>query len=138
MAKVYGRKLVNGAAAHHVETQTALRRLTREVEGKARANLAKARASGWTKIADPDGLTKIGSAQGEGKYGAVDYVVYMEAYKQGAMAIEFGHAPSGVFGPGGQMSHIKTKAPHGLYILSRAAGLGMKMTISSGKKRGKR
>lgn len=139
MAKVYGRKLVNGAAARHIDTQKALRRLTREVENKARANLSKARAStGWDKIADPDGMTSIGAAHSTGKYGALDYVVYMEGYKQGAMAIEFGHAPSGVFGPGGSLSHIKTRAPHGLYILTRAAGLGGLTSVSSGRKRGKR
>jgi hypothetical protein len=139
MAKVYGRKLVNGAAARHVETQNALRRETRQVEGKARSNLSAARSSTeWEKIADPGHLTSIGSAKGVGKYGNVDYVVYMEAYKQGAMALEFGHAPSGVFGPGGSLSHVKTRAPSGLYILTRAAGLGAKMSMSSGRKRGKR
>lgn len=135
MAKVYGRKLVNGAAARHVDTQKALRRLTREVEGKARANLSQARSSTqWEKIADPEHLTSIGSA----KYGNVDYVVYMEAYKNGAMALEFGHAPSGVFGPGGSLSHVQSRAPHGLYILTRAAGVGAKMSMSSGRRRGKR
>jgi hypothetical protein len=139
VAKVYGRKLVNGAAARHVETQRALRKVASETASKARGNLAMARSSTpWDKIADPDGLTRIGWGRGTGKYGAVDFNVWMEAYKQGAMALEFGHAPSGVFGEGGSLGHIKTRAPHGLYILTRAAGLGAKMSVSSGKKRGKR
>lgn len=138
--KLYGRKLVNGAAAHHHDTQKALRRLTREVENRARGNLSEARSSTeWFKIADPGHQTEIGAAQDtSGKYGSIDYYVYMEAYKQGAMALEFGHAPSGVFGPGGQLEHIPTRAPHGLYILTRAAGLGGLTSVSSGMKRGKR
>jgi hypothetical protein len=39
------------------------------------------------------------------------------------MAIEFGHEPSGVFGPGGRYEDVQSKAPEGLYILHRAAGL---------------
>lgn len=38
-------------------------------------------------------------------------------------SIEFGHNPSGVFGPGGKYGHIPSKPPEGLYILHRAAGL---------------
>ena len=138
--KLYGRKLINGAAARHVDTQKALRRLTREVENRARGNLAEARATTqWDKIADPSHMTSIGAAQEtSAKYGSIDYYVYMEAYKQGAMALEFGHAPSGVFGPGGSLSHIVTRAPHGLYILTRAAMLSPSMSVSSGMKRGKR
>ena len=137
--RLKGRKFVNGTAARHHETQNALRRLTREVEAKARGNLRAARSTTeWTKIADPDGLTHVGAATDSGKYGDLDYYVYMEAYKQGAMALEFGHAPSGVFGPDGAYAHVKTRAPHGLYILTRAAGLGGLTSVSSGAKRGKR
>ena len=39
------------------------------------------------------------------------------------VALEYGHRPSGVFGPGGRYSHVKTQAPEGLYILHRAAHL---------------
>lgn len=137
--RLAGREFVNGAAAHHSETQGALRRLKERVETDAKQNLTSARATtGWYKIADPDNQTEIGSDRGVGKYGAVDYIVWMEAYKQGAMALEFGHTPSGVFGPGGKYSHIVTRAPHGLYILTRAAGIAAPMTVSSGAKRGKR
>lgn len=141
MAKItlYAEEFVNGAAAHHVETQSELRKLKDEVEERAKGNLRAARATTqWDKIADPEHLTQIGSDRSVGKYGAVDYVVWMEAYKQGAMALEFGHAPSGVFGPGGKLSHIVTRATAGLYILTRAALLGSSPKMSSGRKRGKR
>lgn len=136
---IYKQEFVNGAAAHHGETQRALRSLKERVEKDAKSNLTAARATtGWDKIADPEHQTEIGSDRSVGKYGAVDYIVWMEAYKQGAMALEFGHAPSGVFGPGGKLSHIVSRAPHGLYILTRAAGLGMSPKMSSGMRRGKR
>lgn len=38
-------------------------------------------------------------------------------------SIEFGHNPSGVFGPGGRYGNRPSKPPEGLYILHRAAGL---------------
>lgn len=38
-------------------------------------------------------------------------------------SLEYGHMPSGVFGPGGKLGHIDSKPPEGLYILHRAAGL---------------
>lgn len=120
MAKVYGKKLVNGAAAHHGETQRALRRLTRDTEGRAKANLSEARGSTrWHKIFGPGHLTWIDSTQSSGKYGDIDYLVTLHA--PNAMAIEFGHDPSGVFGPDGMYGHLDTKAPDPLYILIRAA-----------------
>ena len=132
-------KRFNGIIAGHNDTKAALRNLKNEVESRAKTNLVQARSSTeWDKIADPDNLTDVGSDKSVGKYGHVDYVVWMEAYKNGAMALEFGHAPSGVFGPGGRLGHIVTRAPAGLYILTRAAMLQAKAAMSSGMKRGKR
>lgn len=117
-----GRRFINGTAARAHETQGALRRTTREIEGKARANLARARSSTrWHKIYGPGHLTHVNATRADGEYGDIDYLVNLEA--PNAMAIEFGHQPSGVFGPGGSLGHLDTKAPEGLYILSRAAGL---------------
>lgn len=117
---IYSNTLCNWAASHHVETQTALRRLTREVEGRARGNLAAVRAStGWHKIHGPDHLTRVTAESG-----GVDHYVILEA--PNPMAIEFGHAPSGVF------AGTPTRAPHGLYILTAAAGLGKSTAVSSG------
>jgi hypothetical protein len=101
-----GTRLLTGMA------RDGIRKKTRQVHRKAEQNLERARASGHTKIADPGGLTEIGSFM-DGD----DGVVWMSGYKNGAMAIEFGHAPSGVF------AGTSTKAPEGLYILIRAAGL---------------
>lgn len=139
MATVYKRTLVNGAAAHHPKTQRAVREVADEVEDRAQQNLRQARASTqWEKIADPEHRTEIGLSRGTNRYGSVDYLVWMDGYKTGAMAIEFGHAPSGVFGPGGAYADVPTRAPSGLYILTRAAGLPAKMAFSSGMRRGKR
>lgn len=38
-------------------------------------------------------------------------------------SVEYGHLPSGVFGPDGHLGHIRSKPPEGLYILHRAGGL---------------
>ena len=65
---------------------------------------------------------------------AVDGFVEMKGTDP--MAIEFGHFPSGYFAP--EKYGKVTKPPHGLYILSRAAGIGGATGIASGRKRGKR
>jgi hypothetical protein len=134
--RVYGRKLVNGAAARHVETQNRLRKEARQLEGRAKQNLARARASTrWTKIYGPAHLTRITTTSGVGEYGHLDYLVHLEA--PNPMAIEFGHGPSGVFGPTGELGHIETKAPMGLYILTRAAyGAGSNVVPSASRNRG--
>jgi hypothetical protein len=68
----------------------------------------------------------------------LDWLVYMKAGGKDpdAIAIEYGHFPSGVFAP--ERYGKVTKAPAGLYILTRAAGLDGSMSISSGRSRGKR
>ena len=129
MAKVeiYGEKLCNWAASHHVETQNALRKAAREVEGRARGNLATARATtGWHKLSGPDHLTRVTSGRDN-----VDHFVILEA--PNPMAIEFGHFPSGAFDP--EVYGKMTKAPHGLYILTAAAYLGKSTSVSSGSGR---
>lgn len=116
MARLIGEKALNTVVSHMPGVRGALLDQAKKTEKIADTRLQQARASTpWFKILDPDGQTKIGIDSGE-----VDYFVYMEAYKMGAMALEFGHAPSGVFGPGGMLGHIKTKAPLGLYIMTGA------------------
>jgi len=68
----------------------------------------------------------------------LDWLVYMRAGGKDpdAIAIEYGHYPSGFFAP--ERYGKITKAPAGLYILTRAAGLDGSMSISSGRMRGKR
>jgi hypothetical protein len=116
-------KQLNGIVARQREVRREIKSETREVEGKARSNLAMARAATpWVKIADPSGLTDVyGIMGGPGQYDDVDGFVYLQA--PNAFAIEFGHAPSGVFGPDGRYADVETRSPHGLYILTRAAGM---------------
>lgn len=112
MARLIGKKAMNRVASRHKDARDAVRREAREVENKARNGLARARASTqWSKIHGPSHLTFVSSTA----EGGSDVLVHLNA--PNAMAIEFGHAPSGFF------EGTKTKAPHGLYILANAAGM---------------
>jgi len=113
----------------------------REIKVKAERNLAVARATtGWTKLPEPmvrrqqaSGLTDISLDKEFVKYGN-DYLVTLEGGEDNAaaLAIEMGHGPSGYF------KGSATKAPHGLYILTRAAGLALlSLTPASGRRRGR-
>lgn len=114
---LYGETAINHIVSHLGETKRAVDRQAVETGKKAEAALAGARASTrWHKIHGPGHLTQVTTSHGD-----VDAFVNLEA--PNAMAIEFGHAPSGVFGPEGALGHLKTKAPRGLYILHKAAGL---------------
>lgn len=111
MVRLIGQKAMNRAAAYHSETKQAVKRTGQAVEAKAKANLAAARASTqWSKISGPSHLTSVSSSES-----GPDFLVHLNA--PNAMAIEFGHAPSGFF------AGTLTKAPHGLYILTMGAGL---------------
>ncbi|AOT24677.1 hypothetical protein PBI_STASIA_21 [Mycobacterium phage Stasia] len=127
MAKLIPRRRLNSIVANLAETKAAIRREAREVEGRARRNLAQARASTThSKIIGPGHLTSIGSAADD-----PDVLVYMEA--PNPMAIEYGHGPSGYFDP--DKYGKVTKAPAGLYILNRAAGIaGSNVTPSMGRR----
>lgn len=93
------------------------RSIARKGEFRARGNLMAARASTpHRKILGPAGLT--GTDKGGGKVDS-----WFSLTGTNAMAIEFGHFPSGYFAPA-KYGKV-TKAPAGLYILTRAAfGLG--------------
>lgn len=128
MAKLIPRRRLNHIVAHLAEMKAAIRREAREVEGRARRNLAEARASTThSKIVGPGHLTKIGSAADD-----PDVLVYMDA--PNPMAIEYGHGPSGYFDP--DKYGKVTKAPAGLYILNRAAGIAGSMVTPSMGRRG--
>jgi len=117
MVRLIGQKAMNRVVSHDSETQSAVHKKTHEVGAKAEANLAEARGSTrWHKIHGPSGLTSTSTS-----FGDTDGFANLNA--PNAMAIEFGHSPSGVFGPGGSLEHVETKAPRGLYILNRAAGI---------------
>jgi hypothetical protein len=127
---LYGPKLINGAAAHHPKTQAAVLAVAEAIEARATASLEQSRANDIVRIDGKDGMHKITRERGTNEYGDVDWVVALEG--PGAMAIEFGHAPSGHFDP--DRYGKVTKAPQGLYILSGAAGFGQKTLIPGGRK----
>jgi hypothetical protein len=108
MAEVYAN--ANQAAAQHVETKRALSLENRKVEVKAMVNLAQANST--TRIT-PKGYfpAEIETAEGD-----VDYYTILHA--PNAMALEFGHAPSGWF------EGTNTKPPAAEYILTKAADGG--------------
>jgi len=89
------------------------------IEGRAKGYLEEARATThWHNIGDPASTGH--RAEVTLTHGDVDSFVNLEG--PDAIAIEFGHEPSGVFGPGGSLGHLVTRAPHGLYILTHATG----------------
>lgn len=119
-----GKRQLNGIVSHHRDVRREIRNHTREVGERAKANVASARAlSHWEKFDQTTAhmtraYTEVGGA---GKYDSSDGFVYLQG--PNPMALEFGHAPSGVFGPDGRFADVQTKSPHGLYILTRAARL---------------
>lgn len=108
MAEVYG--IANEAAARHVDTRAAIRRENRKVEVKATVNLAEANKT--TRIT-PKGYFP---AEIETADNGVDEFTILHA--PNAMALEFGHAPSGFF------EGTDTKPPAAEYILTKAADGG--------------
>lgn len=105
-----------------------------EVGVRAEINLAEARASTThRKIKGPANLTNIDVEKAPDR--VADWFVCLEA--PNPIAIEYGHGPSGYFDPD-KYGRV-TKAPAGLYILTRAAGLDAKFVVPSmGRKVGKR
>ena len=117
MVYLIGNRAMNHVVSHLPEVVQAVSDENDKVYDRAKANLAAARASTqWHKIYGPDHLTRVTKSHGD-----IDSFTNLEA--PNPMAIEFGHQPSGVFGPGGKYGHIQTKAPEGLYIITKAARL---------------
>lgn len=112
MAFVY--PIANEAAAKHVETRRAVRQENRRVEGRARSNLAQ--ANDTTRIT----LKDYFPAQIETAEDDADCFTMLHA--PNAMALEFGHEPSGFF------ADTDTKPPDPEYILTRAAYGGHTIT----------
>ena len=140
MAKLYyGQSAMSGIVSHLQEVHEALHKEAVEVEGRARDNLAMARATTThTKIVpekSPAHATKIlPPVEAPGKY-TQDYLVIMEG--NNPMAEEFGHGASGFFDP--DKYGRQTRSPWGLYILTRAAGFGTNNVVASQSRRvGKR
>lgn len=107
MVQLIGKKAMNHVVSRHGETQSALRKENRGVTRRAKANLAQADST--HRIT----LTGYFPARIESSEGDIDHFTTLVA--PNAMALEFGHEPSGVF------AGTDTKAPDGQYILIRAA-----------------
>jgi hypothetical protein len=107
-------EIANEAAARHVDTKRYLRKYTRTVEGRARSNLAQAN--------DTTRISKSGYFPAFINTAEQDVDMYVILNAPNAMALEFGHAPSGVF------AGTDTKAPDPEYILTRAAYGGHTIT----------
>lgn len=124
MAKVYGKKYVNGVVARHHDVQDALRRKAERGEMLTKRNLEVARAaSPHHKIFGPGHLTEVESARCVDSKYPTDWRFTLVAYNTGkregasgnvALHLEYGHQPSGVF------EDTDTKPPAGLYILTQA------------------
>ncbi|QJD52073.1 hypothetical protein PBI_MA5_20 [Mycobacterium phage MA5] len=110
MAKLVRKSVLHHIVSHLDGVKAAVRDATDEGHDKSQARLEAARASTqWQKIYGPDHLTEVTKS-----YGDVDGFINLEA--PNAMAIEFGHQPSGVF------EGTDTKAPEGLYIITKGSG----------------
>ena len=99
----------------------------REIEMRAKRNLAQARATTeHHKIIGPGGLTEIGKDNIPKEYGFFDQDIWMEGGEdnRAALAIEMGHKPSGYF------KGKPSRSPRGLHILGRAAWLTMARRFS--------
>ncbi|QFG04495.1 hypothetical protein SEA_JEEVES_20 [Mycobacterium phage Jeeves] len=105
MAKVYAR--ANEAAARHVDTHKKVKDVRDGVTQRARRGLA---AANKTSRITPEGYFP---AEIEEASNDVDEFTVLHA--PNAMALEFGHAPSGFF------AGTNTKPPAAEYILTRAA-----------------
>lgn len=137
MARLMPRESLNGLVANMGGVGAVLKTRAEETKVNAEGNLKAARASTTHQRLDKEGAheTSIDMGHTEGKYGHIDYEVRMHGHDP--MATEFGHGPSGHFSP--EKYGSVTKAPHGLYILTSAAGFeGLHMTPSMGRKAGKR
>lgn len=115
MAEIYYKptsfnKFIAGMPGVQAEIRSETQRIGRIADRRLTALRA---SSQWVKLADPSGQTKITT-----EYGGFDGFVNLEAYKMGAMALEYGHEPSGVFGPTGRFSHIKVRPSRGTYLMT--------------------
>lgn len=100
-------KRANEIAAKHKDTKKAVRRVNRDLSGRARANLAAANTTSR--------ISKEGYFPAKIETSEHDVDCFTTLHAPNAMALEFGHSPSGFF------AGTKTKAPDPTYILTRAA-----------------
>lgn len=107
----YGKREMHKLIAHKPGVGNALYEEAKSRERVAHGLLEEARlTTTHTKIYGPDHLTRTSA---ERDPGGVDSRFSLHA--PNALAIEYGHDPSGVF------AGTDTKSPDGLFILTRAA-----------------
>lgn len=105
----------NRAAARHVDTRHAVRKERDGVTRRATKNLE---ATKHTPRIDDDGYFKAFIDESE-EIENDHELCYTTLVAPNAVALEFGHAPSGKF------AGTDTKAPEATYILTRAAISGV-------------
>lgn len=105
----HGKKAMNELVSHLAEVREEVHKVAKHGKDETQANIEAVRATThWHKIYGPDHLTRATVEQHE-----VDSYFNLEA--PNAMAIEYGHDPSGYF------AGTETKPPEGLYVLTTAA-----------------
>lgn len=118
----YGESGMNRIVAHIEGVKANVHEHAEKVAAKATASLAEAAAR--ARPIYEHGHHDISTQQDD-----VDSLVVMGG--PDAMAVEFGHAPSGYFAP--EKYGKVTKAPQGLYILTSAAGMAGKTMVPARK-----
>jgi hypothetical protein len=114
VVQLYGKKVVHHIVAHLEGVRSAVHREAEEVGKRADGYLAEAKATTrWHNIGNPASTGH--RVDVEVTQHDVDSTV--DLVGPNAMAVEFGHEPSGYF------AGTKTRPPHGLYILTHATGL---------------
>ncbi|ARQ94620.1 head-to-tail connector protein [Mycobacterium phage Journey13] len=111
MAKVYAK--ANKVAARHADTRAKVKDVRDGVTRRAKANLA--RANKTSRITE-EGYFPASITEQDGD---TDFHTILNA--PNAFALEFGHAPSGAFGPRGVFAGRQKAPTPPEYILTRAA-----------------
>lgn len=115
MAQLMSEKALNQVVSHMDGVRGAVHDEAKEGGRKSQAILARIRASTpHEKISGPAHITEVSVTQGD-----VDSFINLDG--DNPMSTEFGHSPSGYFDP--ERYGRVTKAPEGLYIISRGSGL---------------
>jgi hypothetical protein len=125
MEWLVGKKALNAIVSHQPEAEDGAHDMAKKVGAHAEAHLEAVRGSThWYKIhpeTSPPHETEIKVEKGTDPKHTQDSFVVMEG--NNPMATEYGHHPSGVFGPEGSLGHVPTRPPAGLHILGLAAAV---------------
>lgn len=120
MAQVYAKAA--RTAARHVDTRRKVRNVRDGVTRRAKQNLAMANTT--SRITDrtlPENVYFPAKIEESELIEEDHEKCFTTLHAPNALALEFGHRPSGVFGPEGRFAGRQTKSTPAEYILSRAA-----------------